>query len=116
MDSLTPIDSYFQLKEEPVRSCLQALREYILAYDEKMEETWKYKMPMYCYKGKMFCYLWVHKKLGQPYIGIVEGRKIEHPDLMVENRNRMKIMLMDAEQEIPIEKLDAIFKMAKAFY
>ena len=49
----------------------------------------------------MFCYLWVNKKTHQPYIGIVEGRKIEHPLLIIEKRSRMKIMLLDAEARYP---------------
>jgi hypothetical protein len=89
------IDNYFLQKDEPVKSYLFTLRNYILQYDENIEEAWKYKMAFYCYKGKMVCYLWVHKKYHQPYLGIVEGRKIEHPSLIVEKRARMKIMLFD---------------------
>jgi hypothetical protein len=40
----------------------------------------------------MFCYLWVHKKYQRPDIGIVEGNRINHPDLLVEKRARMKIL------------------------
>ena len=31
------------------------------------------------YQQKMFCYLWTDKKTHEPYIGIVEGNKIDHP-------------------------------------
>ncbi|WP_315820994.1 DUF1801 domain-containing protein [Paraflavitalea speifideaquila] len=81
---LREIDQYFLEKEEPVKSYLLALREYLLHFDPKVTEAWKYKMPFYCYKGKMFCYLWVHKKNQQPYLGIVEGNKIYHPQLIIE--------------------------------
>lgn len=54
------IDHYFLYKDEPVKSYLFALRTYILAYDKNIA-AWKYKMPFYCYHGKMFCYLWVPK-------------------------------------------------------
>lgn len=87
---LREIDNYF-LKEEPVKSCLLAVRGFILSFDGNIVETWKYGMPMYCYKKKMFCYLWVHKKLHQPYLGIVEGKRIEHPKLIQEKRARMTI-------------------------
>jgi hypothetical protein len=73
-------------------------------------------MPFYSYKGKMFCYLWIHKKYKQPYIGIVEGGQINHPDLIQEKRARMKILLVDANKDIPVKKINAILKMAKAFY
>ena len=67
-------------------------------------------MPFYCYDGKMFCYLWVHKKFKQPYIGIVEGKSIDHPDLIAEKRSRMKILLLDPLKDIPIKKIDTLLK------
>ena len=79
---LRDIDNYFLQKEEPARSCLLALRNYIVNYNSNITETWKYRMPFYCYKGKMFCYLWTNKSTGQPYIGIVEGNKIKHRSLI----------------------------------
>ena len=38
----------------------------------------------FCYKGKMFCYLWVHKKNKQPYLCIVEGKYFDEPFLIQE--------------------------------
>lgn len=113
---LRPIDNYFLQKDEPVKSCLQFLREHILQQDSNITEAWKYGMPFYCYKGKMFCYLWVHKKYHQPYIGIVEGKRIDHPDLLQEKRARMKIFLLDANKDIPLKKVNAILKEVMAIY
>ncbi|MEP7377146.1 MAG: DUF1801 domain-containing protein [Chitinophagaceae bacterium] len=113
---LRPIDNWFLQKEEPVKSCLQFLREYILKQDSGISEAWKYGMPFYCYKGKMLCYLWVHKKYGQPYIGIVEGKQIEHPDLIIEKRARMKILLVDANKNIPVKKISMILKEVLKLY
>ena len=107
---LRPIDEYFLQQEEPVKSCLQYLRQHILKQDPNITEAWKYRMPFYCYKGKMCCYLWVHKTLHQPYIGIVEGKLIDHPDLVQEKRARMKILLLDPTKDLPIKKIDAILK------
>ncbi len=113
---LREIDTFFLEKNEPVKGCLLFLREFILAYDKNITEAWKYKMPFYCYKGKMFCYLWVDKKTKQPYIGIVEGRKIEHPLLIIEKRSRMKIMKLDAGEDVPVKTIDTILKMALDIY
>ena len=114
--SLRPIDNWFLKKDEPVKSCLQFLREYILKQNAGITESWKYGMPFFCYKGKMFCYLWVHKKYGQPYLGIVEGKKIDHPDLIIEKRARMKILLLNPDKDIPIRKINAILKEVLALY
>lgn len=113
---LREIDQYFLAKEEPVKSYLIFLREHILKQDKNITETWKYKMPVYCYNGKMFCYLWVHKKLLVPYIGIVEGKKINHPDLIIEKRARMKILLLDPQKDIPLRKINSILKDVLRLY
>lgn len=114
---LRDIDEYFDQKEEPVKSYLLYLRSHILGFDPGITEAWKYRMPMYCYGGKMFCYLWTHKKYGgQPYIGIVEGMKIEHPKLIMEKRARMKIMLFDPSEDVPVETLDYILGQALRLY
>ena len=113
---MRPIDDFFLQKDEPVKGCLQFLRDLILNHDKNITEAWKYGMPFYCYKGKMFCYLWVHKKTHNPYIGIVEGRRIEHPLLAIEDRARMKIMQVDAGDDIPVETIKEILKMAIDIY
>ena len=113
---LNEIDSYFLEKEEPIKSCLLFLRAHILKQDKNITEAWKYGMPFYCYKGKMFCYLWVHKKYLQPYIGIVEGAKIKHPELIQEKRARMKILLVDPNEDIPVKKLSTILKEVLKLY
>ncbi len=113
---LRPIDQWYQNQEEPIKSCLQFLRLYILKQDQQLSEAWKYGMPFFCYKGKMVCYFWVHKKLLQPYIGIVEGKKIHHPDLIQEKRARMKILLLDPTRDLPMKKINLILKEMLALY
>jgi len=113
---LRPIDNYYLQQNEPHKSCLQFLRAFILAQDSQITESLKYGMPFFCYGKKMFCYLWVHKTLQQPYIGIVEGKSIHHPDLIQEKRARMKILLVDAGKNIPTRKIKAILKEVLALY
>jgi len=110
------IDNYFLEKEEPVKSYLLTLRDYILQYDKNITEVWQYRMPFYCYKGNRFCYLWVHKKFQQPYLGIVEGKKINHPELIMEKRARMKIMLFDPAKDIPLKTIHAILGASLKLY
>jgi hypothetical protein len=109
-------DNFYLDKPEPLRSCLQALRAIVLDYHEDITEAWKYRMPFFCVKGKMFCYLWVDKKTKQPYVGIVEGRKINHPQLISAKRSRMKVMFVDPANDIPVKTLRAILKLAMRHY
>ena len=113
---LRPIDNYFLQQEEPVKSCLLAMRELLLNYDGSISEAWKYSMPFYCYKGRMFCYLWIDKKFKQPYLGIVEGKKIDHPQLVPGKRARMKILLLDPNKDIPVKTIHMILKEAQLLY
>ena len=110
------IDNFYLQQGEPMRSCLLALREIILSQDDDISNTLKYDMPFFCYKGKMFCYLWVHKKYKQPYLGIVEGKMVDHPDLITENRSRMKIMLFNPNQDLPITTIETILRQALNLY
>ena len=114
--TLTQLDNFYLQKDEPIRGCLLALKDIILKQDENVSAEWKYGMPFFCYKGKMFCYLWVHKKYHQPYIGIVEGQRFNHPNLIIENRSRMKIMLFEADKDLPVETIGDILKQALDLY
>jgi hypothetical protein len=113
---LSAINNYYLQQEEPLKLMLLALRKVILDFDEDIKEEWKYGMPFFYYKKKMFCYIWQHKKYKCPYIGIVEGHRIDHPLLLAEKRARMKIFLLDIEKDIPVETLYEIFSEAKGYY
>ncbi len=113
---LNPIDNWYAQQEEPGRSCLQFMRAHILKQDKDLTETWKYGMPMFCYKEKMYCYLWVHKKIGKPYLGLVEGKRFDHPALLLEKRARMKILLLDPHKDLPIKTINLLLRQMLAFY
>lgn len=110
------IDNFYFQQEEPVKSVFMALRDIILAQDQHVTTELKYGMPFFCYKGKMFCYLWLHKKYGQPYIGLVEGKHFDQPFLLQEKRSRMKIMLLDPDRDLPVRKIRAVIKQALDLY
>lgn len=109
-------ENYYNQLEEPIKGCLLALHHFILNLDDDITPAWKYGMPFFCYKGKMFCYLWVHKKYRQPYIGIVEGKHFEEPFLIQEDRSRMKIMLLEPGKDLPAVQIKAIIHKAINLY
>lgn len=71
---------------------------------------------IFLFQRKMFCYLWIHKKYRQPYIGIVEGQRLNDADLIAEKRSRMKILLIDPDGDLPVNKIEAIIKKAADLY
>ncbi len=116
MATVSDLDNFYLQHPEPVNQTLLALKAVILKQDKNITAAWKYRMPFFCYKGKMFCYLWVHKTLHQPYIGFVEGKHLDHPDLILEKRARMKIMLFDADKDLPIDEIENLLKQALDLY
>ena len=110
------IDDFYSKQDEPIKGTLLALRSIILTQDKDITNEWKYGMPFFCYRGKMFCYLWVQKKSGQPYIGLVEGKHFDQPFLVQEKRSRMKIMLLDQTKDLPIERITSVLEQALNLY
>ena len=110
------LDDFYLQQEEPVKATLLALKEIISCHDKEIINELKYGMPVFCYKRKMFCYLWVHKKYKQPYLGIVEGKYFNQPFLLQEKRSRMKIMLFDQNKDLPIEAINAVLQHALDLY
>lgn len=109
-------DNYYLQKDEPVKSCLSALRQIILDRNPDITEAWKYRMPFFCYKGRMFCYLWIDKKTNFPYLGIVEGKRIDHPGLVQDDRSRMKVMTFNPVEDLPLETIQNILDSALFLY
>lgn len=113
---LRDIDLYYENKEEPNKSCLIALRDFILSLNEGIAHEWKYRMPMFTYKKKMLCYLWTDQKTGSPYLGIVRGNEIDHPKLVRGNRKKMKILQVSPEQDLPVSLIKEILDSAILLY
>ena len=101
---------------EPNKSCLLTLRDIILNTDCHVTETLKYGMPCFCFKNKMFCYLWIDKKSQEPYILFVEGNNLDHPMLEAGSRKRMKTLPVPANQDLPIETIQQLFNEALDLY
>lgn len=113
---LTDHDNYYLKQEEPYKSCLLALKDIILGLDENITPEWKYGLPFFYYKKKMFCYFWKDKKTQEPYIGIVKGKEIEHPLLEAGNRKMMKIYRVNPNKDIDVKTVTEILTEAMNLY
>jgi hypothetical protein len=110
------IDNFYLDKSEPNKSCLLAIRKIILDQDSEITETEKYGMPCFCYRKKMFCYLWTDKKTDEPYMLMVEGKYLEHPKLEKGTRSRMKIFRINPGKNLPLTLIRSILKQALDLY
>ena len=110
------LHDYYLSKKEPNKSCLLALREIILGQDTDVIETQKWGMPCFCYRKKVFCYLWTDKKTDRPYLLMVEGKHLDHPGLEKGGRARMKAFSVDPDRDLPIDILVNILQQALDLY
>ena len=110
------LDNFYLNQAEPNRSCFLALRDLILTYHQNITPDFKYGLPFFMFKGKMFCYLWQDKKTKQPYISIAAGSKIEHPALFLGDRKRFKLLYIKPEDDIPVETIYEVFDLAIQTY
>lgn len=110
------LDDYFLNLSEPNRGCMLSLKDIIISQDENITMHWKYKAPFFYYKNKMFCYLWIDKKTTHPYIGFVEGNRIESHFLEQGNRSRMKILRINPNVDLEVEIIEELLNTALNFY
>ena len=113
---LNDLENFYLDQPEPNKSCLLALREIILGLDADIADAWKYKMPFFYYKNKMFCYFWLDKQTKEPYIGVAKGIELNHPLLEQGNRSRIKILRIKPDQDLPIEDIQTVLREAMALY
>jgi hypothetical protein len=114
--ALTALDNYYEQLPEPSKSCMLALRQIILQHATHFTEAWKYRTPFYCYKGKMCCYTWIHKKYKVPYIGFVAGKHLKSPYLLQEDRKLIKILLVQPTEDLPIDIIKQLLNDAIELY
>lgn len=105
---MTPLDEFYLNQKEPLGSCLMALRELILQYDDQITERWYYRLPCFFHDEKMFCYVWVSKKTQHPYIAFYPGRHLKNERLEQGNRTESKILTIDPQEDIPLELIYTI--------
>ena len=110
------LDNFYLNQEEPNQSCFLALRELILSYHEEITPDFKYGLPFFMFRGKMFCYLLKDKKTNQPYISFAAGNRIEHSSLFQGDRKRFKLLFINPIQDIPVEVIREVFDLAMDTY
>jgi len=86
----------------------------ILGYDPQIRETWKYQTPFFLFDAKMLCYLSVDRHTQLPYVGMVEGHYLDHPALESGGRKRIKVLMVNPTEDIPIGTMQEVLEQAIA--
>lgn len=106
------IDNFYLNLAEPNRGCMLSLRDILSKCHPDITQEWKYRLPFFYLKGRMFCYLWVDKKTKHPYIGFTDGNKMEHPLLIQGDRKRMKVLPINPNEDINLQSILEIVSIA----
>jgi len=105
-------DNFFATLEEPHKSCLLFLHDFILRHSNEISFSWKFNTPFYYYRNKWLCYISYDKKTKEIYIAFVDGQKIIHKNLVSEGRKKMKIIYIKPSEDIPVTDLRNILNSA----
>jgi len=95
---------------------LLSLRDIILSYHPQISETWKFRDPFFNYGKKMLCYLSIDRHTRVPYVGMVEGRYLDHSALESGGRKRIKVLSINPTKDIPIDTMEEVLEQAVPLY
>ncbi len=112
---MNPIQEYFYRIDEPARSALLFIREKILNSDERITETFSFGLPFLKYKKKMLCYFYYSKQHQKHYLSFYHGDRVHYPELLSEGRKKFKILLLDMNEDLPLELIFNILDEVKTY-
>lgn len=113
---MNPLEEYFFRIPEPEQSTLLFLRKKILESDpENITQTLSFGLPFFKFKKKMLCYFYFSKKHQQYYVSFYHGDRLNHPLLLSEGRKKFKILLIDMEEDLPVELILELIDEVKKF-
>ncbi|KUJ57825.1 DUF1801 domain-containing protein [Chryseobacterium aquaticum] len=113
---MNPIQEYFFRIDEPERSTLLFLRKKILESDtENITETLSFGLPFFKFKKKMLCYFYYSKKHKKHYISFYHGDRLDYPELLSEGRKKFKILLIDMDEDLPLEFILSLINDIKQY-
>lgn len=107
---MTELEQFYENQPSELREVYLALRQIILKQDENITPEWKYKLPFFYYKGKMLCYLWYHKSFKMPYISIMDANLLRDERLLMEDRKRAGILLINPNEDLQIDVIEEILQ------
>ena len=112
---MNPIQEDFYRIDEPARSSLLFIREKILNSDELITETFSFGLPFLKYKKKMLCYFYYSKQHQKHYLSFYHGDRVDYPELLSEGRKKFKILLLDMDEDLPMELIFNILDEVKTY-
>lgn len=111
-------DEYIFRQKEPFQSILLHLVSVVERNLGQSELLFKWGMPYFYFKKRMFCYLYANTKKSYVDIGFARGFQLKNNQefLVVENRNTVKSLRYFTLEEIDNTILESVIDEAKKLY
>lgn len=115
---MKPIFEYIDRQQEDFQQILLFVREIILATNDQIEESVKYKVPFYKYQGKMLMYMSVKEKEKYIDIAFVQGVLLQPHFPILENhktRKQVRSFKIKHLEEFNVPMFEEMLSMACVF-
>lgn len=63
----------------------------------------------------MLCYFYYSKQHQKHYLSFYHGDRVDYPELLSEGRKKFKILLLDMDEDLPMELIFNILDEVKTF-
>lgn len=110
---MSPLEEWYYKQPEPARSILLFLRKEILNSDPSITETFSFSLPFFKYKKKMLLYFNYHRKHKKYYVSFDRAAELDFPELLREGRKRFQILLLDENEDVPVDLIFSVLKQTK---
>lgn len=102
---MSPLEAYFEALPPARRETMLVVRDFLRAAPYGFEERYKWSTPTYYVGERYVCYLYHDVKGDRAYVGFGRAAGVAHPALLAEGRKQIRILVLDAEADVPLAEV-----------
>lgn len=106
------LDEYFLNLPPANQSTMLVVRDFLLAAPYHLVEKYKWRTPVYHHADRYVCYLYHEKKKHRSYLAFVNAQTFEHELLRAEGRKMMRFIVLNPEEDVPLEAIREVLAQA----
>lgn len=114
LSSVSPLEAYYDNLPAPYAETLLACRDFILGLQLGLDPVYKWRIPVFDWKGNNLCYFHYEAKKNRCYIAFSSGRLLECPLLRAEGRKNMRFIVLNPEADLPVEAIQSCIEQVIA--
>lgn len=107
-------DDYYLKHQEPLQSCLLALKYIIMKVDENIAHEMAYQIPLFTYKGYRLAFLWITRK--KLLLGVITDKKVLPLVDGKKQKDQYEMIEIDPNADLPKDMMVDKFKQRIKLY